>query len=92
MFLQGQLQKFFDALYSMGLIDPVLELDWQKEMEALPEHAEVLQEVITVANLHQDDPQRLVNELHRFPKKALHFFAMEVAREYAEYHSRESLH
>ena len=28
MLLQGDLQKVFDALYHLGVIDPVLEMDW----------------------------------------------------------------
>ena len=31
MFLQGNLQIVFDALYHLGVIDPVLKLDWKKD-------------------------------------------------------------
>lgn len=36
MYLQGNLQAVFDALYHMGVIDPVLEMDWNKALEMVP--------------------------------------------------------
>ena len=35
MFIQGDLQAVFDALYSIGAIDPVLSADWTKINEAM---------------------------------------------------------
>ena len=42
MYLQGDLQTVFDALFHMGIIDPVLELDWTEALEELNLHLEVL--------------------------------------------------
>jgi hypothetical protein len=92
MYLQGNLQAVFDALYHMGIIDPVLEKDWAKELDQMSMHAESFFEVLTVANRHQGDVGELMTKLKNFDEQTLTYLAMEVAREYADYHSREALH
>lgn len=92
MYLQGNLQAIFDALYHMGVIDPVLEMDWGKALDDMPDHADDFFQVLNVANSFQDDVQELVANLKKFDQQTLSYLAMEVAREYADYHSRETLH
>lgn len=92
MYLQGNLQTVFDALYNMGVIDPVLEMDWSQAMEHLPEHFSEFLEVVQVVNRHQSDTEDLVEKLKRFDEVTLSYLAMEVAREYADFHAREDLH
>lgn len=92
MYLQGNLQAIFDALYHMGVIDPVLEMDWGKALDEMPSHADEFFQVMNVANSIQDDVQELVTALKKFDQQTLSYLAMEVAREYADYHSRETLH
>jgi len=92
MYLQGNLQAVFDALYHMGVIDPVLEMDWGKALDEMPSYAEQFFEVLDVANHFQDDMQELIVNLKKFDQQTLSFLAMEVAREYADYHSRQTLH
>ena len=92
MYLQGNLQAVFDALYHMGVIDPVLNMDWSKALDEMPAHEDLFYQVLDVVNAHQDDVQELVASLKSFDQQALSYLAMEVAREYADYHSRETLH
>lgn len=92
MYLQGNLQAIFDALYHMGIIDPVLEMDWGKALDEMSTHADEFFNVMNVANSFQDDVQELVANLKKFDQQTLSYLAMEVAREYADYHSRETLH
>lgn len=92
MFLQGNLQMVFDALYHLGVIDPVLKLDWKKEMAARAPHENKIQMAIKVANKYNTDLSVLRQQLGQFDKKTLSFLAMEVAKEYADYHWREDLH
>ena len=92
MYLQGNLQAVFDALYHMGVIDPVLEMDWSKAMDQLSDHADDFFQALVVANENQDDPDRLMSHLKKFDQQTLCYLAMEVAREYADYHSRQTLH
>ncbi len=92
MFLQGNLQIVFDALYHLGVIDPVLKLDWKKELEARGPHERKIQMAIKVANKYNTDLTALREQLGQFDKKTLSFLAMEVAKEYADYHWREHLH
>jgi hypothetical protein len=92
MYLQGNLQAVFDALYHMGVIDPVLEMDWSKALEEMGEYADEFFQVLSIANTCQDDVQELMGNLKKFDQQTLSYLAMEVAREYADYHSRETLH
>lgn len=91
MYLQGNLQAVFDALYHMGVIDPVLEMDWGKALDQMNEYENEFFQVLSVANSYQDDVQTLMVNLKKFDQQTLSYLAMEVAREYAEYHSRENL-
>lgn len=92
MYLQGNLQAVFDALYHMGVIDPVLEMDWNKAMDEMGEHADEFFRVLMIANSHQDDMHDLMMNLKKFDQTTLSYLAMEVAREYADFHSREEVH
>ena len=92
MYLQGNLQVMFDALYNMGIIDPVLELDWTKELEDINNHMEDFIQIIGVVNSKQHNLDEMILALENFDKKTLNFLAMEVAKEFADFHSRESLH
>lgn len=92
MYLQGNLQVVFDALYHMGVIDPVLEMDWNKALDSMPDHADDFIQVLSIANTCQEDQQELIGNLKKFNQQILSYLAMEVAREYADYHSRETLH
>lgn len=92
MYLQGNLQAIFDALYHMGVIDPVLEMDWGQALDDMPNYEDEFFQVLNVANSFQDDVQELMANLKKFDQQTLSYLAMEVAREYADYHSRETLH
>jgi hypothetical protein len=92
MYLQGSLQAVFDALYHIGVIDPVLEMDWNKALDEMPSFAGEFFKVLDIANNCQEDMQELMLNLKKFDQKTLSYLAMEVAREYADYHSRETLH
>lgn len=92
MYLQGNLQAIFDALYHIGIIDPVLEMDWGKALEEMGDYADEFFQVLNVVNSYQDDMEQLMSNLKKFDRQTLSYLAMEVAREYADYHSRESLH
>jgi hypothetical protein len=92
MYLQGNLQAVFDALYHMGVIDPVLEMDWSKALDEMGDYADEFFEVLSIANSCQDDVQELMGNLKKYDQQTLSYLAMEVAREYADYHSRETLH
>ena len=92
MYLQGDLQKLFDVLYGMGVIDPVLEKDWGEALDELPNYIEGFDQVIRVVNTHQSDLTDLQFELEKFDQVTLEYLAMEVAREFADFHTREALH
>jgi hypothetical protein len=76
----------------MGVIDPVLEMDWGSALEQIGQFEDEFFRVLSVANSCQDDMQTLITNLKKFDQQILSYLAMEVAREYADYHSRETLH
>lgn len=92
MLLQGNLQLVFDALYRMGVIDPVLQSDWKESLRDLPFHQESVSHAVEVANCSQDDLELMVDRLGSFDNKTLEFLAMEVARELADFHARTAIH
>lgn len=92
MHLQGNLQSVFDALYGLGVIDPVLKMDWRAAFKDRCRFRDGVTEAVFVANRYCDDPERLKDELAKFDDEILKYLAMEVAREYADYHARKELH
>jgi hypothetical protein len=91
MYLQGNLQAVFDALYHLGVIDPVLEMDWSEAMNHFSGHLAEFSAAVSVANTYQTDLDALMQHLGKFDEKTLSYLAMEVAREFADFHSREDL-
>ena len=92
MFIQGNLQVVFDALYSVGAINPVLAMDWEKinsEMHASPH---LVSNVCSKINACGGNPILLVETLQKLEPKLLNFVALEVAREFCEYQDRKELH
>lgn len=92
MFLQGDLQAVFDALYSIGAIDPVLKLDWDQVTSEMAQNPEVVVEAMEVINSCQGDKNLLIQKLHMMDAKAVNYIAMEVAREFVEFQDRSCLH
>lgn len=92
MYLQGNLQNVFDALYELGVIDPVLEQDWSLTMEQMHRNWDAFTNVVQVVNSCQSNPTTLVTELKKFDSDTLSYLAIEVAREFADFHSRDDLH
>ncbi len=90
--LQGNLQLVFDALYHMGVIDPVLEMDWQSEVGGSDDYQGRVQAALQVANQFQGNFEILLEELGKLDEQTLSFLAMEVAREYADFHARKYVH
>jgi hypothetical protein len=92
MYLQGNLQAVFDALYEMGMIEPVLEMDWKDALDDLKQNPAILEKIMVVVREYQGDPPALIQALNEFDEQSLSYLAMEVAREFADFHSRNEVH
>lgn len=92
MHIQGNLQAVFDALYEMGMIEPVLDMDWSEAMAELKDDPALLAKIMEVVKANQHDTKKLIEELDKFDDRVLSFLAMEVAREYADFHARNEIH
>ena len=92
MLLQGSLQAVFDALYEMGIIEPVLKMDWSEAKTKQSSQLKFqVRRAMAVISHCQNDVQQLITELGSFDDETLQGLAMEVAREYADFHARTSL-
>ena len=92
MFIQGDLQALFDALYEIGAIDPVLKMDWSRTMDEMGQHPNRLQDVLRLVNACAGDRELLIQKLKFMDEKSVTYLAMEVAREFAEFQDRKELH
>lgn len=92
MFIQGNLQVVFDALYSMGVINPALKADWAPADKAMKREPKRLHEIIAVVNRSDNDVQNIMENLKSFDQETLLFLAMEVARELVDFEERKIIH
>jgi hypothetical protein len=86
--LQGDLQMVFDALFELGVIEPVLKMDWRSRLEEIEAGSPRLAHAVRVANECGHDQTMLNKRLAALGNEALEILALEVAREYAEYQTR----
>ena len=92
MFIQGDLQAVFDALYTIGAIDPVLSMDWEAitaEMSKNPKHVHHVCQSVNACRGNKDE---LITTFNNMDEKSLHYVALEVAREFSEFQDRKELH
>ena len=92
MLLQGDLQKVFDALYHLGVIDPVLEMDWSEEFEKIEKNPFHLAEIVGVVNTSGGSYEQLMDQLKEFNQKDLSHLAMMVAKELVGFHTNKVIH
>ena len=92
MFLQGDLQLVFDALYSVGAIDPVLKLDWSEVTREMMANPQILSDAFQTINGCRGDKDLLIQKLHMMDPRSVNYIAMEVAREFCEFQDRTELH
>lgn len=92
MFIQGDLQAVFDALYSVGAIDPVLNADWKQISAEMEGNPEMYTKAVSTVNACAGNRNMLVEQLMMLDQKSISFIAVEVAREFAEFTDRKALH
>lgn len=92
MFIQGNLQVVFDALYSVGAIDPVLGMDWEVINNEMSKSPKVVNALCAQINACQGDKDQLINTFKTLEPKLLNYVALEVAREFCEFQDRKELH
>lgn len=91
MLLQGDLQAVFDALYTMGVIDPILQKDW-KQFDELEPNTKRIEHVVKTVNDCSGDIQKIIGHLKSYDTETLEYLAMEVAREFADFYARKDIH
>lgn len=92
MFLQGDLQIMFDALFTIGAIDPVLKLDWSEVTKEMMANPQILSDAFQTINGCRGNKDLLVQKLHMMDQRSVNYIAMEVAREFCEFQDRKELH
>lgn len=89
--LQGNLQLVFDALYQMGVIEPLLNTDWSERFNSIPKHDKNFQAAVQTVNESPGNVREMITRLSDFDQQTLEYLAMEVAREFADYSTRQSV-
>ncbi len=92
MFIQGDLQAVFDALYSVGAIDPVLNADWKEISNEMKARPDLYSQAMKIVNDCRGDKNQLVERLMSLDAQTVNFIAVEVAREFAEFTDRKDVH
>lgn len=92
MFIQGSLQTVFDALYTLGKIDPALNADWKTTLNKVKESPEKFSKVVEAVNMADGNVQLMIKKLEKFDEESLVFLAMEVAREYVDFECSPTRH
>ena len=95
MFIQGDLQAVFDALYTVGAIDPVLKMDWAQISESANKDQNRFNNAIQAINGcsgNREALTQLMQRMNLLEPNVIHYIAVEVAREFAEFSARSELH
>lgn len=92
MLIQGKLQTVFDALYEVGAIDPVLKKDWRSLYSEVEKNPHSFMRLMDVVNSQGGDFSKMVQMFKSLDQHSLYLIAMEVAREYAEFHGKTLVH
>ncbi len=92
MLLQGDLQKVFDALYYLGMIDSTLEMDWCQEFDFIKNNPYSLAKLLTVVNSSSGNYKNLMETLQNFKQQDLGHLAMIVAHELACSQTNKVIH
>lgn len=92
MFIQGDLQAVFDALYTIGAIDPILNLDWTQIKNEMSKKPQVVKSLCEQINSCRGNRSLLVKTLLNLDNKSVEFLAIEVAREFSDFQDRKDLH
>lgn len=86
--LQGNLQAVFDALYDLGVIEPVLKMDWRSKLGEIEQGSARLAQAVRVANECANDKAALNHKLSTLSRSTLEMLALEVAKEFAAFQMR----
>lgn len=92
MFIQGDLQAVFDALFHIGAIDPLLKMDWESLSQDMEKDPKTVRKVVELINECEGDRERLVQKFNLMDDRLRNFAALEVAREFCEFQERQTLH
>lgn len=92
MFIQGNLQDVFDALYDLGVINPALKASWAKIDSAQKKNPLRFRGAIDQLNKFAKTREGLVEGLRTMDQETLIFLAMEVARELVDFEERKLIH
>ena len=67
-------------------------MNWSDALDEMKDDPIPVNRVVTVVNTHSGSAEDLADALTCFDEKELSYLAMEVAREFADYQTRENLH
>ncbi len=92
MYIQGDLQKIFDVLHKLGLVEPTIKLDWNEYPETSEFYKYHLSKAVKVIQLCNDNTNIMANSLSELDHETLTVLTIEVAKEFSDYHCDRVIH
>lgn len=90
MYLQGHLQDWFEALYQVGVIQRMLDLDWQDLQSYREQHQDHYAALLLQLNtLPLGQKLEVLSQMSSLEQNLI---ALEVAYEFVQYESKQQLH
>ncbi|MCO5113154.1 MAG: hypothetical protein M9899_03160 [Bdellovibrionaceae bacterium] len=89
----GDLKVYYDVLDEMGAIEPLLKnADWNQLQELKEAREEDFEELLTKINQLSNEKQQIKRALGCYDSQMILFFAMEVAKEFADFQNNKQYH
>lgn len=89
----GDLKVYYDVLDEMGAIEPLLKNeDWHQLQEEKNAREDDFEELLTRINRLDSEKHKIKNILGCYDSQMILFFAMEVAKEFADFQNNKQCH
>lgn len=89
----GDLKVYYDVLDEMGAIEPLLKnADWNQLQELKEAREDDFEELLAKINNLSNEKQQIKRTLGCYDSQMILFFAMEVAKEFADFQNNKQYH
>lgn len=89
----GDLKIYYDVLDELGAIEPLLKNDnWDQLLEQKNARSNDFEELLCKLNKQENEKQQIKNILGCYDSQMILFFAMEVAKEFADFQNNKQYH
>ena len=90
--LSGNLQDYYDVLDEMGVLDHLMKSDWSHLDAIKGSRSSEFNKFINIINRVGTKKEEIKKQLVSYDSQIIQFFAMEVAKEYADFQNNKLAH